>query len=80
MREQRRWNEHAAFIDALVEERFLLVGGPIGTGRGEGALHVVSADSPESVRLRLQADPWVDMGLLRVGTIEPWTILLGKLP
>jgi uncharacterized protein YciI len=79
MREQKQWNEHAAFMDALADERFILAGGPIGDGRQEGALHIVRAESANAVRARLESDPWVKMGLLTVGAIEPWTVLLGKL-
>jgi uncharacterized protein YciI len=79
MREQDRWNDHAAFMDALADERFIVAGGPIGEGKDEGALHIVQAESPAAGRSRLAADPWVTMGLLRVGSIEPWVILLGKL-
>src|SRR5262245_36735808 len=28
-REQRYWDEHAAFIDGLVDEGFILLGGPL---------------------------------------------------
>ena len=31
-REQPGWAEHAAFMDALVEEGFVVLGGPVGEG------------------------------------------------
>ena len=34
-REQAGWSEHAAFMDALAEEGFVVLGGPIGEGDGE---------------------------------------------
>lgn len=34
-REQPGWSEHAAFMDALAEEGFVVLGGPIGEGDGE---------------------------------------------
>jgi hypothetical protein len=30
MREQDGWAEHAAFMDALAEEGFIVLGGPVG--------------------------------------------------
>ena len=32
MRAQALWAEHAAFMNALVSERVIVLGGPIGTG------------------------------------------------
>jgi hypothetical protein len=57
MREQSRWNEHATFMDGLAEERFILAGGPVGEGRQEGALHIVRADSPGTVRSSQSVTP-----------------------
>ena len=30
MRRQAEWDAHAAFMDAMVDERFILAGGPLG--------------------------------------------------
>jgi len=32
MREQERWDEHAAFMEALVDEGLIVLGGPLGDG------------------------------------------------
>jgi hypothetical protein len=37
-REQAGWDDHAAFMDALTEERVVILGGPIGEGDGENTL------------------------------------------
>ena len=34
MREQDDWNAHARFMDDLAAKGFVVVGGPLGTGRG----------------------------------------------
>ncbi|MDQ6637237.1 MAG: YciI family protein [Candidatus Dormibacteraeota bacterium] len=73
-REQRGWDEHAAFMDRLVEEGFVILGGPIGDGE-RTLLAVEAADEPE-ITARLEQDPWASMGLLRIGAIQPWTIWL----
>jgi hypothetical protein len=73
LREQDGWDEHAAFMDALVDDGFIVLGGPIGDG--SRVLHAVFADDPEVIRARLEADPW-NGSLLRIASIEPWTILL----
>ena len=32
MRRQAKWDEHAAFMDALADEGFIVLGGPLGDG------------------------------------------------
>jgi len=73
-REQQNWDGHAAFMDGLVDDGFVLLGGPIGDG-GRNLLVVEATDKGE-VENRLGEDPWAPMGLLRIGSIEAWTIWL----
>ena len=81
MREQRDWDAHASFMDELVEHRFILAGGPLGSEDAAArVLHVVEADDSSTVEKRMTCDPWLSLGLLRRASIEPWTILLGGLP
>lgn len=74
MREQDGWEEHARFMDSLVEEGFIILGGPLEGGRD--ILHVISAPSDEAVRHRLAEDNWARNGMLTVKSIEQWTVLL----
>jgi uncharacterized protein YciI len=76
MRDQERWDDHAAFMDRLAEEGFVVLGGPLGDG--SKFMHVVDAAGVDEVRARLAADPWEPMELLRTTQVEPWEILLGK--
>ena len=39
IRDQDGWDEHAAFMDGLVDDGFIILGGPVGDG--EQTLHVV---------------------------------------
>ena len=71
-REQLGWDEHAAFMDALVDWRVIVRGGPLDERR---ALVVVQLDDPPGVRRRLAGDPWYD-GVLAIEYIEPWTLWL----
>ncbi len=75
-REQQGWDEHAAFMDALVEQGFVLLGGPVGEGDGEEALLVVDAASEAEVLSRLGADPWSD-DMLVTESVRPWSVWLG---
>jgi uncharacterized protein YciI len=74
MREQDDWDDHAAFMDGLAAEGFIVLGGPLGDGTT--FLHVVAATSPEEIEARLAADPWTGTEQLRLVSIEPWEILL----
>jgi uncharacterized protein YciI len=74
IREQDGWDEHAEFMDGLVDEGFIILGGPL--GNGDRTLHVVAAASEDEVRARLADDPWAVAGLLEVGSIEPWALWL----
>lgn len=74
VRQQAGWDEHAAFMDGLVSDGFILLGGPIGDG--QQTHHVVEARDECDVRERLAEDPWATADLLRVGSIEPWQFWL----
>jgi uncharacterized protein len=78
IRSQDAWREHAVFMDGLVDDGFIILGGPVGDG--EQTLHVVEAADENEVRARLAADPWAVAGLLQVGTIEPWALWLDSRP
>jgi uncharacterized protein YciI len=73
--EQERWDEHAAFMNALVDDGLVVVGGPLGDG--PQVRLIVDAESEDAVHARLAADPWTPMRLLRVARVEPWRILIG---
>lgn len=78
IREQDAWEEHAAFMDGLVEEGVIVMGGPFGDGRR--TLLIFDAESEDEVRRRMAADPWAGMDILRLGSVEPWQIWLFKEP
>jgi len=77
-REQRGWDEHAVFMDGLLDEGFVVLGGPIGDG--ERVMLVVEAADEEEVRRRLGPDPWAPMGVLEIGSVQLWTIWLDSRP
>ena len=78
LEQQRDWNAHATFMNALASDGFVLLGGPL-----EGTpdiLLIARAAGVEEIATRLQDDPWTTSGLLRIAQIAPWTLRLGKLP
>jgi uncharacterized protein YciI len=74
IRSQDAWNEHAVFMDGLVDDGFIVLGGPV--GNGDESLHVVEAADEKEIKERLAGDPWASAGLLQIGTIEPWALWL----
>ena len=77
LRGQAGWDEHARFMDDLVDAGFILLGGPLEGDRD--VLHVIEAKSEEAVRSRLAEDPWWQNGMLRPVRVERWTVLLDGL-
>jgi uncharacterized protein YciI len=74
MRSQAQWPEHAAFMDELADNRFVILGGPLDDG--EKTLLVVDARDEAEIRATLARDPWSRMGLLEIESIQLWTVLL----
>jgi uncharacterized protein YciI len=77
-REQPFWDEHAAFIDKLVDEGFILMGGPLVDegGMPHGALLIVNAGGENEVREKLKSDPWFEKGILKLESIKRWQIFV----
>ncbi len=73
-RDQPFWDEHAMFIDQLVAEGFILMGGPL-VDEG-GAMLIVNADDEDEVRQKLKNDPWFDRGILKLDSIKHWQIFV----
>jgi uncharacterized protein YciI len=73
LEEQSGWPVHAAFMDALVEAGFLVLGGPLADEHR--VVLAVEAESEDAVRTTLARDPWHETHLV-VDTVEPWTIRL----
>ena len=70
---QSGWREHAEYMDALVEDGFIVLGGPLEDE--QRVVHAIEADSEDAIRARLGRDPWSETHLV-IDTIERWTIRL----
>ena len=77
MEEQGNWRAHADFMNGLLAEGFVLLGGPlIGT---RDVLLIVRARDEAEIEARLAADIWVVKGLLSRRQLNPWWLRLGTL-
>jgi uncharacterized protein YciI len=73
LEEQSGWDEHASFMDGLVDDGFIVLGGPLADEHR--VVHAVEAESEDAVRATFARDPWSESHLV-VDSIEPWTIRL----
>jgi len=73
MEGQSDWDAHAEFMDALVDDGFIVLGGPLAAERQ--VAHAIEAESEDAIRARLADDPWSKSHLV-IEQIEPWTIRL----
>ncbi|MCL2536567.1 MAG: hypothetical protein FWE39_20600 [Nocardiaceae bacterium] len=79
VRQQAGWDEHAAFMDGLVQRGHVVLGGPIGGEGDEVALLAMRAEDAAAIRDLFADDPWSASGVLSVGEIRAWTIWLGSI-
>jgi uncharacterized protein YciI len=78
LRRQAQWDAHAAFMDGLTDDGFILAGGPLGAeDDARRTMHVIDAPDVATIERRFAEDPWIPTGMLRIVSIEPWTVLLG---
>jgi hypothetical protein len=69
------WDEHAAFMDRLVDEGFVITGGPAGDREDDPAVLVVEAPDEPSVHARLADDPWPEE-MLCTASVRRWHLWL----
>ena len=69
---QTGWREHAAFMDQLVADGTLVLGGPLPQNR---VAHAMEAESEEALRAIWASDPWYASHLV-LESVEPWEIRL----
>jgi hypothetical protein len=74
LRDQSGFAEHAAFMDALVADGVVMLGGPLADEHR--VVLVVNAESEQAIHERFEHDPWIGSHLT-IAAIERWTILLG---
>ena len=75
LEQQSGWEDHAAFMDGLVEDGFIVLGGVLADEMRTA--HAVEARSEEEIRERLAQDPWSGSHLV-VDSIDEWTIRLKR--
>jgi uncharacterized protein YciI len=72
LEQQSGWKEHAAYMNSLVEDGHIVLGGPLPDGR---VAHAMEADSEDGLRALWARDPWFESHLI-LETVESWEIRL----
>jgi hypothetical protein len=70
--EQTGFAEHAAYMDSLVVDGVIVLGGLLPNFR---TAHAMNADSEEEVRASWARDPWYESHLI-LESVQPWDIRL----
>ena len=73
LEEQSGWAEHAAFMDSLVDDGSVVLGGPLADDHR--VVLAFEAGSEDGVRRALADDPWHPSHLV-IDSVEAWTIRL----
>src|SRR5262245_37650950 len=95
MREQSYWPEHVVFIDRIVDEGRMLLGGPLGEIAEDGsfadptepvgddrtyrALIVLEADDESALAELVDSDPWSEHRVLETRAVYRWEMLVGEI-
>lgn len=74
MRAQRGWDEHARFMEQLLAEGVVRLGGPLSDS--DQVLLILEAADESAVARALERDPWHAASLLAIQRITQWNILL----
>jgi len=73
LEQQSGWDAHAEFMDSLVNDGVIVLGGPLADEHR--VAHAVEAESADAIRAILGRDPWSESHLV-LESIDAWTIRL----
>jgi uncharacterized protein YciI len=73
LEDQSGWPAHAEFMDGLVEDGVIVLGGPLEDEIRTA--HAMEAKSAEQIRAIFARDPWSESHL-RVESVDEWEIRL----
>jgi uncharacterized protein YciI len=68
---QSGWDEHAAYMDGLVERGLIVLGGPLADEHR--VVHIAEGASEDAVRAAIERDPWSGTHL-HIASIDAMTV------
>jgi len=75
--DQPGWDEHAAFIDALVEGGVMVMGGPFADA--SGSVIVLENVDEEQAREAVAGDPFLANGVFELEDVRLWNVFVDEL-
>jgi uncharacterized protein YciI len=75
--EQPGWDEHAAFVDALIERGIFVMGGPFADGSGTLVI-LEQVDEAGAVTV-LAGDPFLANGVFVLEDVRAWDVFVDEL-
>jgi uncharacterized protein YciI len=75
--EQPGWDEHAAYIDELIERGIFVMGGPLGDHAG--SLSLLENVSEDEARELVREDPFVANGVFELDEVRAWNVFVDEL-
>ena len=75
--EQPGWDEHAAFVDDLVERGTMVMGGPFADY--SGSLILLENVGEDEARELVAGDPFVANGVFVVDEVRAWNVYVDEL-
>ena len=77
VREQPGWDEHAEFIDALIEKGTFVMGGPFADD--SGSLSLLEGVSVDEAKRIIADDPFVENGVFVLDDVREWDVFVDEL-
>jgi uncharacterized protein YciI len=75
--DQPGWDEHAAFVDGLIERRTFVMGGPFADY--SGSMSLLEGVSEAEARELVAGDPFVANGVFVVEDVQAWNVYVDEL-
>jgi uncharacterized protein YciI len=77
VKEQPDWDEHAEFVDALIERGTFVMGGPFSDN--SGTMILLEGVGADEARRILEDDPFMKNGVFVLEEIREWTVFVDEL-
>jgi uncharacterized protein len=75
--EQPGWDEHAAYIDDLIDRGIFVMGGPLADQ--SGSLSLLDNVTEQEARELIAEDPFVANGVFELEEVRAWNIFVDEL-
>ncbi len=75
--DQAGWDEHATFVDDLIERGIFVMGGPLADHSGSFA--ILQGVGEEEARELVLRDPFVENGVFELDDVRAWNVYVDEL-